>query len=58
MKATKQAPIYLTTHIETKSHNYKEMKMSYFLCSDKCEEIPIDLAKFITKSQSHMVEKI
>ena len=54
-KATTNALSYLNTNIGSKS--YEKLKMWYFLCSDNCEDIPIELAKFIAKIQSHLVEK-
>ena len=41
----------------SKSHKYKDLKLSNYL-SSKNENIPLETAKFITKTQSHMIETV
>ena len=48
---------YLNSIVGSKSKKYQELKISYFLSSHS-ENIPVETAKFIAKTQSHMIETI
>ena len=56
LKGNENAIKYLNSKIGTKSHKYKELKISNFLSSQS--EVPIETAKFIAKIQTHMVENV
>ena len=56
-KSTVCALKFLNSTVASKSKKYLELKISYFLSSN-CENIPVETAKFIAKTQSHMIETI
>ena len=56
-KSTVCALKFLNSTVASKSKKYLELKISYFLSSN-CENIPVETAKFIAKTQSHMIENI
>ena len=48
---------YLNSKVGSKSKIYKELKMSKFLSAQN-EDTPIETAKFIAKTQCHMIETV
>ena len=56
-KSTVCALKYLNSTSCSKSKKFQEFTISYFL-SSHCENIPVETAKFIAKTQSHMIENI
>ena len=56
LKTIQIALNYLNSHIGSKSREYNELKMSPFLCPN--DEVPVNIAKFIAKTQSYMIENV
>ena len=56
LKTIQIALNYLNSNIERKSREYSELKMSPYLCPN--DELPVTIAKFIAKTQSHMIENM
>ena len=48
---------YLNSIVGSKSQRYQELKLSLYLSSQN-ENIPVETAKFIAKTQSHMIETV
>ena len=56
LKTIQIALNYLNSNIERKSREYSELKMSPYLCPN--DEVPVTIAQFIAKTQSHMIENV
>ena len=56
-KSTACALKFLNSIVGSKSHKYQELKISNYL-SSQCENISVETAKFIAKTQSHMIETV
>jgi len=56
-KATAFALKYLNSIVGSKSQKYQELKLSKYLSSQN-ENIPVETAKFIAKTQCHMIETV
>ena len=54
-KITAFVPKYLNFIVGSKSQKYHKLKLSKYLSSQN-ENIPVETAKFIAKTQSHMIE--
>ena len=56
LKTLENALIYLNSNIGSKSRPYTLLQMSPYLMPN--EEVPIEIAKFIAKAQSNMIENV
>ena len=55
-QAIKNSLLYLNSKVGSKSRAYNELKMSSYLCPN--DHTSIETAKFIAKTQCHMIETI